>query len=151
MNTGGNGTHSPLFNPSLKPTHSVIPYQDIIQVVCKNKYYYSFLHKNYTQLVVQLLPIFCLLFALSTLGVAIKAQQVFPPQRKIPGSCKCKLLRCMMDVRICLMRQLPVRYYAYGTIGVANHISDWSVPNFQEDPIVVPVPTVVRDDQAFQP
>jgi hypothetical protein len=29
------------------------------------------------------LPFFCLLFALSTLGVAIKAQQVFPPQRKI--------------------------------------------------------------------
>ncbi len=33
------------------------------------------------------------------------------------------------------MRQLPVRYYAYGVIGVANHSSDWSAPNFQEDPI----------------
>jgi hypothetical protein len=28
------------------------------------------------------LPFFCLLFALFTLGVAIKTQQVFPPQRK---------------------------------------------------------------------
>ncbi len=47
------------------------------------------------------------------------------------------------------MRQLPVQYYAYGTIGVANHVSDWSAPKFQEDLIVVPDPTVVRDDQAF--
>jgi hypothetical protein len=30
------------------------------------------------------LPFFCLLFASSTLGVAIKVQQVFPPQRKMP-------------------------------------------------------------------
>ncbi len=89
MNTGGNGTHSHLFNPSLKLTHSIIPYQDIVRVVCKNKYYYSFLHKNYTQLVVQLLPFFCLLFALSTLGVAIREQQVFPPQRKRDSVC-CK-------------------------------------------------------------
>ncbi len=49
------------------------------------------------------------------------------------------------------MHQLPVWYYAYGTIGVANQVSDWSVPNFQEDPIVVPDPTVVRDDQVFWP
>ncbi len=49
------------------------------------------------------------------------------------------------------MRQLPVWYYAYGTIGVTNHVSEWSAPNFQEDPIVVPDPTVVRDDQAFRP
>ncbi len=151
MNTCGNGTHSRLFNPSLKPTHSVIPYQDIVQVVCKNKYYYSFLHKNHTQLVVQLLRFFCLLFALSTLGVAIKAQCCFPPQRKISGSRKCELPRCMMDVRICLMRLLPVWYYAYSTIGVANHFSDWSASNFQEDSIVVLDPTVVRDDQAFWP
>ncbi len=141
MNTGRNGTHSCLFNPSLKPTHSKIPYQDIIQVVAKNEYYFSFLHKNYTQLVFQLLPFFCLLFALSTLGVAIKAQGVFPPQRKIAGSRKCDLPWCTMDVRICLMRQLPVRYYAYGTIGVA-HVSDWSTPKFQEDPIAVPVGTL---------
>ncbi len=151
MNTGRNGTHSCLFNPSLKPTHSVIPYQDIVQVVCKNKYYYSFLHKNYTKLVVQLLPFFCLLFALSTLGVAIKAEQVFPPQRKIAGSCKCELPRCTMDIRMCLMHQLPVRYQAYGTIGVANYVSDQGAPKFQEDPIVVPDPTVVRDNQAFWP
>ena len=121
MNTGGNGTHSHLFNPSLKPTHTVIPYQDIVQVVCKKEYYYSFLHKNYTQLVVQLLPFFCLLFALSTLGVAIKVQRVFLPQSKIAGSRKSKLPRCTMDIRICLIHQLPVRYYDYGTIGVANH------------------------------
>ncbi len=49
------------------------------------------------------------------------------------------------------MRQLPVQYYAYGTIGVASLVSDWSAPNFYEDPIVVPDPTAVRDDQAFQP
>ena len=49
------------------------------------------------------------------------------------------------------MHQLPVQYYAYGTIGVANQVSDWSMPNFQEDPIVVPDPTVVRDDQGFRP
>ncbi len=49
------------------------------------------------------------------------------------------------------MCQLPVRYYAYGTIGVAKHVSDWSMPKFQEDPIVVPDPTVVRDDQVFWP
>ncbi len=49
------------------------------------------------------------------------------------------------------MRQLPVWYYAYGTIGVTNHVSDWNAPNFYEDPIVVPDPTVVGDDQAFQP
>ncbi len=49
------------------------------------------------------------------------------------------------------MRQLQVWYYAYGTIGVANHVSDWSALKFQEDPIVVPDPTVVRDDQAFWP
>ncbi len=49
------------------------------------------------------------------------------------------------------MCQLPVWYYAYGTIGVANHVIEWSAPNFQEDPIVVPDPTVVRDDQAFRP
>ncbi len=47
------------------------------------------------------------------------------------------------------MRWLPVRYYTYGTIDVTNHVSDWSAPNFQEDPIVVPDPTLVRDDQAF--
>ncbi len=135
MNTGGNGTHSCHFNPSLTPTHSIIPYQDIVQVVCKNEYYYSFLHKNYMQLVVQLLPFFCLLFALSTLGVAIKAQKVFPPQRKIAGSRKCKLPLCTMDIRICSMCQLPVWYYAYGMIGVANQVSDWSASNFQEDPI----------------
>ncbi len=135
MNTGGDATHSCLFNPSLKPTHSVIPYKDIIQVVCKNEYYYSFLHKSYTQLEVQRLPFFCLLFALSTLGVAIKAQRVFPPQRKMAGSRKFELPRCTMDIRICSMRQLPVRFYAYDTIDVANHISDWSAPNFQEDPI----------------
>ncbi len=83
MNTGRNGTHSCLFDPSLKPTNSVIPfYQDIVQVACKNKYYYSFLHNNYTQLVVYLLPFVCLLFALSTLSVAIKVQQVFSPQMK---------------------------------------------------------------------
>ncbi len=33
------------------------------------------------------------------------------------------------------MRQLPVQYQAYGMIGVTNHISDWSAPNFQENPI----------------
>ncbi len=49
------------------------------------------------------------------------------------------------------MHQLPVRYYTYGTIGVANHDSDWGMPKFQEDPIVVLDPTVVRDDQAFWP
>ncbi len=151
MNTGGNGTHSCLFNPSLKPTHSIIPYQDITQVVCKNEYYYSFLHKNYTQPVVQILPFFCFLFALSTLGVAIKAQRVFPPQRKITGSRKCELPWCTMDIRICLMHQLPVWYYAYGMIGVANHGSDWSAPNFQEDLIRSLDPTAVRDDQAFWP
>ncbi len=49
------------------------------------------------------------------------------------------------------MRQLPEWYYAYGMIGVVNHVSDWSAPNFKEDLIVVPDPTVVRDDQAFRP
>ena len=151
MNTGRNKTRSRRFCPSLKPTHSVIPYQDIVQVVCKNEYYFSLLHKNYMQPVVQLLPFFCILFALSTLGVSIKVQCVFSPQRKIAGSRKCKLPQCTMNVRICLMRQLPVWYNAYGTIGAANHVSDWSVPKFQEDPIVVPDPTVVRDDQAFWP
>jgi hypothetical protein len=37
------------------------------------------------------------------------------------------------------------------TIGAANHVSDWSEPDFEEDPIVVPDSTVVRDDQAFWP
>ncbi len=64
IQVGGNGTHSRLFNPSFEPTHSIIPYQDIVQVVCKNEYFYFFLHKHYTQLVVQLLPFLCLLFAL---------------------------------------------------------------------------------------
>ncbi len=49
------------------------------------------------------------------------------------------------------MRQLPVQYYAYGTIGVANYVSDWGASKFQEDPTVVPDPTVVRDNQAFWP
>ncbi len=153
MNTGGNGTHSRLFNPSLRPTHSVILYQDIVQVVCKYEYYYSFLHKKYMQLalVVQLQPFFYLLFALFRLCVAIKAQQVFPPQRKIAGSRKCKLPQFTIAIRIHLMHQLPVRFYAYGTIGVTYHVSDWRAPTFRRIQFVVLDPTVVRDDQAFWP
>ncbi len=49
------------------------------------------------------------------------------------------------------MNQLPVWFYAYGTIGVANHVSDWSVPNFRRIQFVVLDPTIVRDNQAFWP
>ncbi len=38
---GGNHSHSHHF-PFLKPTNSVIPYQDFVQSVCKNVVYYSF-------------------------------------------------------------------------------------------------------------
>jgi hypothetical protein len=69
----------------------------------------------------------------------------------VAGSCKCKLPQCMMDIRICLMRELPVRFYAYSMIGVANHVSDWSTPNFRRIRFVVLDSTVVRDDQAFWP
>ncbi len=56
-----------------------------------------------------------------------------------------------MDIRICLMHQLPVWFYAYSTIVVANHASDLSTPNFRRIWFVVLDPTVVRDDQAFWP
>ncbi len=36
-------------------------------------------------------------------------------------------------------------------MGVANHISDWSAPNFTRIRFVVLDPTVVRDNQAFCP
>ncbi len=36
-------------------------------------------------------------------------------------------------------------------IGVANHVSDWSGPNFRRIQFVVLDPTVVRNDQAFRP
>ncbi len=36
-------------------------------------------------------------------------------------------------------------------IGVANHVGDWSMPNFKRIQFVVLDPTIVRDDQAFWP
>jgi hypothetical protein len=69
----------------------------------------------------------------------------------IAGSCKCELTHPTMEFRICLMHYLPVRFYAYGTIGVANHVSDLSAPNFRRVQFVVLDPTNVRDDQAFRP
>ncbi len=47
------------------------------------------------------------------------------------------------------MGQLSVWFCAHDTTGVANHVSDWSAPNFRRIQFVVLDPTVVRDDQAF--
>jgi hypothetical protein len=49
------------------------------------------------------------------------------------------------------MHELPVRFQAYGMIGVANHGSDWSMPKFRRIQLVVLDTTVVRNDQAFWP
>jgi hypothetical protein len=49
------------------------------------------------------------------------------------------------------MHLLPVWFYAYGTIGVTSHVSDWSVPIFRRIPFVVLDPTEVRDNQAYRP
>jgi hypothetical protein len=48
-----------------------------------------------------------------------------------------------MDIRIFLMSYFLVLFYAYGMIGVANHASDWSMPNFRRIQFIVLDPTIV--------
>jgi hypothetical protein len=52
--------------------------------------------------------------------------ELLPPQL-LP---RCPIYNTILIWFLILFPMLSVRYYAYGTIGVANHVSDWSAPNF---------------------
>ncbi len=84
ISSGGNHCRSRHF-PFLKPTHSVIPYQDFVQLVCKKRQSTIPFCTRITVVLVQPFAcLLCLLFALSTLGSCNQRRnEFFLPKRKI--------------------------------------------------------------------
>ena len=110
---GGNRSRSRHL-PPLKPTNSVIPYQDFVQVACKNELYYLLFAYELHVVLVQLFA-FLLLSSICFIYIRYcnqRRNKFFLPKRKIAGNGQCKLPQCTM-VRKILLRQLRVRDYAH--------------------------------------